>query len=98
RRSWEPGIRYPRSRPESNHLLTVRGATLQILATCPVVKIVFMAGSPMTFCRFAEGCGPSGDCSYHDGWRSVPCGPLGEPPWSGVEAGLGFRKDGCWFV
>ncbi len=24
--------------PESNHLLTVRGATLQIFATCPVVN------------------------------------------------------------
>ncbi|HUY34153.1 MAG TPA: hypothetical protein VMV69_15505, partial [Pirellulales bacterium] len=38
----------PFSRPESNHLLTVRGATLQILATCPVVK-TFIAGSPFTF-------------------------------------------------
>src|SRR5436190_20892291 len=46
RRSCEPGIRYPRRRPESNHLLTVRGATLQILATCPVVK-TFIAGSPV---------------------------------------------------
>jgi len=27
------------------HLLTVRGATLQIFATCPVVK-TFIAGSP----------------------------------------------------
>jgi len=26
------------SRPESNHLLTVLGATLQIFATCPVVN------------------------------------------------------------
>src|SRR5688572_30735034 len=42
RRSWEPGIRYPRKRPESNHLLTVRGATLQIFATWPVVKTFFM--------------------------------------------------------
>jgi hypothetical protein len=33
RRSWLPGMRYPLSRPLSNHLLTVRGATLQILAT-----------------------------------------------------------------
>ena len=46
RRSWDPGIRYPFRRPESNHLLTVRGATLQILATCPVVK-TFIAGSPL---------------------------------------------------
>ncbi len=45
RRSCDPGIRYPLSRPESNHLETVRGATLQILATCPVVK-TFMLGSP----------------------------------------------------
>src|SRR6516162_1926568 len=46
RRSWLPGMRYPRSRPESNHLLTVRGATLQIFATWPVVKTFFMAGTP----------------------------------------------------
>src|SRR4029079_3738807 len=46
RRSCEPGMRYPRKRPESNHLLTVRGATLQIFATCPVVK-TFIAGSPV---------------------------------------------------
>src|SRR6187431_690480 len=48
RRSCEPGMRYPLSRPESNHLLTVRGATLQILATCPVVK-TFIARSPLSF-------------------------------------------------
>ena len=48
-RSCEPGMRYPRKRPESNHLLTVRGATLQILATCPVVKIVFIAGSSRNY-------------------------------------------------
>src|SRR5206468_10568495 len=57
RRSFEPGMRYPRSAPESNHLLTVRGATLQILATSPVVKtsltlllvveLVLMAFSPV---------------------------------------------------
>src|SRR6266550_4501977 len=41
RRSFEPGMRYPRSAPESNHLLTVRGATLQILATSPVVRTSF---------------------------------------------------------
>src|SRR3954467_10790723 len=33
-----PGMREPGSAPESNHLLTVRGATLQILATSPVVR------------------------------------------------------------
>src|SRR6266581_222342 len=38
RRSLLPGMRYPRKAPESNHLLTVRGATLQILATSPVVR------------------------------------------------------------
>src|SRR4029079_3134176 len=54
RRSCEPGMRYPRKRPESNHLLTVRGATLQILATCPVVK-TFIAGSPITFAEFWNG-------------------------------------------
>src|SRR5512135_478681 len=42
RRSCEPGIRYPRKRPESNHLLTVRGATLQIFATWPVVNTFFI--------------------------------------------------------
>src|SRR5688572_14862389 len=47
-------MRYPRKRPESNHLLTVRGATLQILATCPVVK-TFIAGSPITFADFWNG-------------------------------------------
>jgi len=32
-------LEYGNPKPsESNHLLTVRGATLQILATCPVVK------------------------------------------------------------
>src|SRR5438105_15582423 len=41
RRSLEPGMRYPRRAPESNHLLTVRGATLQILATSPVVRTSF---------------------------------------------------------
>src|SRR5436305_12570819 len=41
RRSLLPGMRYPRSAPESNHLLTVRGATLQILATSPVVRTSF---------------------------------------------------------
>src|ERR1700727_736960 len=40
-------MRYPRKRPESNHLLTVRGATLQIFATCPVVNTFFMAGTPI---------------------------------------------------
>lgn len=34
-------MRYPRSLPESNHLLTVRGATLQIFATWPVVNTGF---------------------------------------------------------
>lgn len=48
-------MRYPRSRPLSNHLLTVRGATLQILATWPVVKIVFIAGSPIASLLIAEG-------------------------------------------
>ena len=38
RRSCDPGMRYPLSLPESNHLLTVRGATLQIFATWPVVN------------------------------------------------------------
>src|SRR5271155_746862 len=38
RRSLLPGMRYPCRAPESNHLLTVRGATLQILATSPVVR------------------------------------------------------------
>src|ERR1700759_347285 len=47
RRSCEPGMRYPRSRPESNHLLTVRGATLQIFATCPVVNTFFIAATPI---------------------------------------------------
>src|SRR5262249_3152899 len=42
RRSWLPGIRYPRSRPLSNHLDTVRGATLQIFATWPVVNTFFI--------------------------------------------------------
>src|SRR6266702_3420906 len=41
RRSLLPGMRYPRNAPESNHLLTVRGATLQILATSPVVRTSF---------------------------------------------------------
>src|SRR3954468_19434450 len=41
RRSLLPGIRYPWRAPESNHLLTVRGATLQILATSPVVRTSF---------------------------------------------------------
>lgn len=35
--SWLPGMRYPFSRPSSNHLLTVRGATWVILAIWPVV-------------------------------------------------------------
>src|SRR5205807_2422129 len=35
---------------------------------------------------------------YHVGRRSVPSGPLGEPPWSWVEASLGFRKTAVGFV
>src|SRR3954464_15502173 len=55
RRSLEPGMRYPCRAPESNHLETVRGATLQILATSPVVRtsltlvvelMAFSPGSP----------------------------------------------------
>src|SRR5947209_6527350 len=51
RRSLLPGMRYPCRAPESNHLLTVRGATLQILATSPVVStsltlVAFIAFSP----------------------------------------------------
>src|SRR5580658_3678039 len=54
-------MRYPCSAPESNHLLTVRGATLQIFATCPVVKIVLIAGSPIRFSWPLRGfVGPSG--------------------------------------
>src|SRR5262245_30535625 len=30
--------------------------------------------------------------SYHVGRRSLPSDPLGEPPWSWIEASLGFRK------
>src|SRR5262249_27747003 len=51
RRSWLPGMRYPFSRPESNHLLTVRGATLQILATWPVVNTFLMADTPVCVCQ-----------------------------------------------
>src|ERR1700722_5696331 len=45
-------MRYPCRAPLSNHLLTVRGATLQILATSPVVRtsltfVAFMAFSPL---------------------------------------------------
>src|SRR3954464_9111185 len=47
RRSCEPGMRYPRKRPESNHLLTVRGATLQIFATWPVVNTFFISRTPL---------------------------------------------------
>ena len=36
-------------------MLTVRGATFQILATCPVVKIVFMAGSPDYSVKLGRG-------------------------------------------
>src|ERR1700761_2602403 len=52
RRSLDPGMRYPCRAPESTHLLTVRGATLQILATSPVVStsftlvVVLIASSP----------------------------------------------------
>ena len=41
RRSLLPGMRYPFSRPVSNHFWAVRGATLQILATSPVVRTFF---------------------------------------------------------
>src|SRR4051794_27694875 len=47
RRSCEPGMRYPRKRPESNHLLTVRGATLHIFATWPVVNTFFISRTPL---------------------------------------------------
>jgi len=53
RRSWLPGIRYPFSRPESNHLETVLGATLQILAIWPVVK-TFISHLLFVFAFFAS--------------------------------------------
>ena len=38
------------------------------------------------------------DRFYHVGRHSMPSGPLGEPPWSWVEAILGFRKTAVGFV
>src|SRR3954468_5920218 len=60
RRSCEPGIRYPRKRPESNHLLTVRGATLHIFATWPVVNTFFITRTPLAFdwCETSEVSSP----------------------------------------
>ena len=76
-------------------VLTVRGATLQILATCPVVKIVFMAGSPMTYqCRGMRAL-----------WRLLlPRWPAIRALWSSWRARVVWGrsksrvlKDGCWF-
>src|SRR5688572_31997656 len=94
RRSWEPGIRYPRKRPESNHLLTVRGATLQIFATWPVVNTFFMSRTPLAivWCETSEVSSPL---------RFDPC-PGGDPPeptttalpgWGGRAAAGGRRED-----
>src|SRR5438128_387477 len=79
RRSCEPGMRYPFRRPESNHLLTVRGATLQILATCPVVK-TFIAGSPFITLCFRKSAHPGGSSSLGEG--RFPCRRLGS--WLGT--------------
>src|SRR3954452_19966966 len=72
RRSCEPGMRYPRKRPESNHLLTVRGATLQIFATWPVVNTFFMSRTPLAivWCETSEVSSPL---------RFDPC-PRGDLP------------------
>src|SRR5215831_1516566 len=75
RRSFEPGIRYPRSEPESNHLETVRGATLQILATSPVVKTSFSIGIVLTL---------TGDWSSSPGRGSAGSG-------RSLTVGRGFR-------
>src|SRR4029077_20185441 len=51
------------------------------------------------FCQTGQrDAGPLEAHSYHVGRRSVPSGPLGEPPWSWVEASLGFRKTAVGFV
>jgi hypothetical protein len=79
-------------------LLTVRGATLQILATCPVVKIVFMAGSPVT-CQSVRqrDAGPLENRFYRAARRSLPCGPPGMPARFWVETILELVEDGCRF-
>ena len=65
-------MRYPRKRPESNHLLTVRGATLQIFATWPVVNTFFMSRTPLAivWCETSEVRSPL---------RFDPC-RRGDPP------------------
>src|SRR5438552_10838321 len=93
RRSLEPGMRYPCSAPESNHLLTVRGATLQILATSPVVKtsltllvveLLLMAFSPVGPRGFRRRGGPSGASGRLQRFRPLP--PV-QPPVSSVPSG-----------
>src|SRR6185437_14384857 len=63
-------MRYPRSCPESNHLLTVRGATLQILATSPVVRISFWRG----ICFFLLWLEGQSDCDPI--WERIAGSPL----------------------
>ena len=47
RRSWLPGMRYPRSWPVSNHFETVRGATRQIRATNKSIPIIALTAHAM---------------------------------------------------
>src|SRR5262249_35274647 len=50
-------------------------------------------GLSRLFCQTEQrDAGPLEDRFYHVGRHSLPSGPLGEPPWSWVEAKLGFRK------
>jgi len=77
----------------------VRGATLQILATCPVVKIVFHGRlSRLFLSNRAEGCGPSERRLYHVGRHSMPSGSSWRTTVFWVEAILGFRKTAVGFV
>src|SRR6185295_19002770 len=45
------------------------------------------------FCQTGQrDAGPLESRLYHVGRHSLPSGPLGEAPWSWVEASLGLRK------
>src|SRR3982751_2858878 len=76
RRSFDPGMRYPCSAPESNHLLTVRGATLQILATSPVVStsfILFAAAVVVVTLMSNASLAPSFAVARRDAHRGGTC-------------------------
>src|SRR5690606_14664457 len=75
---------------------TVRGATLQILATCPVVKIVLIAGSPIGMSMPLRRVRQALQIFTPTRWPALlACWvhDLQEPPWCILGRG---RSQGLW--